>query len=47
MNKTKIVVKDNQVLVDVEWLFEEIRSSKGDWKAVESMLLALLSSAEE
>lgn len=47
MSKTKIVVKDDQVLVDVEWLFEEIRSAKGDWEAVESMLMALLNSVED
>lgn len=44
MGKTKIIVKDNQVLVDVEWIFEEIRGAKGDWKAVEKQLTALLDS---
>ncbi|GEM_PF-4409270 len=47
MSKTKILVKDDQVLVDVEWLFEEVRGAKGDWKAVEQMLMDLLESARE
>ena len=47
MAKTKMIVKDDQILVDLEWIFEEIRSANGDWKAVETQLKALLQSAEE
>lgn len=47
MSKTKMVVKDDQILVDLEWIFEEIRSANGDWKAVEEQLTSLLQDAEE
>ncbi|KKU87776.1 MAG: hypothetical protein UY18_C0026G0002 [Microgenomates group bacterium GW2011_GWF2_47_9] len=47
MSKTKMVVKDDQILVDLEWIFEEIRSAGGDWKAVEAQLTQLLASVEE
>lgn len=43
MSKTKLVIKDNQILVDAEVLFEEIRKAKGDWKKVEQEIKALLS----
>lgn len=47
MSKTKMIVKDDQILVDLEWIFEEIRAAKGDWKAVEAQLSSLLEGAEE
>jgi hypothetical protein len=47
MSKTKMIVKDDQILVDLEWIFEEIRGANGDWKAVEAQLTQLLQSAEE
>ncbi len=47
MAKTKMIVKDDQILVDLEWIFEEIRGANGDWKSVEAQLKALLASAEE
>lgn len=46
MSKTKIVVKEDQIMVDLEWIFEEIRQSKGNWEAVEKQLMALLESVE-
>lgn len=42
MSKTKLVIKDDQVLVDAELIFEEIRKAKGDWKKVEQEVKALL-----
>lgn len=42
MSKTKIVVKEDQVLVDLEWIFDEIRENKGDWEAVEKQLMSLV-----
>lgn len=36
MSKTKLIVKDNQVLVDADVLFEQIEEAGGDWKAVKS-----------
>ncbi len=47
MSKTKMIVKDDQILVDLEWIFEEIRSAGGKWEAVEEQLTQLLSSAGE
>lgn len=47
MSKTKMIVKDDQILVDLAWIFEEIRGAGGDWKAVEEQLKGLLSAVEE
>jgi len=47
MSKTKMIVKDDQILVDLEWIFEEIRGAKGNWEAVEAQLTQLLASAGE
>lgn len=42
MAKTKLVVKDDQILVDAELIFDEIRKAKGDWKKVEAEIKAML-----
>ena len=34
MSKTKLIVKNNQVLVDADVLFEQIEEANGDWKQV-------------
>jgi len=34
MSKTKMIVKDDQILVDVEVIFKEIEAAGGDWKKV-------------
>ena len=34
MSKTKLIVKNNQVLVDPDVLFEKIEEAGGDWKKV-------------
>lgn len=34
MSKTKMIVKDDQILVDVEMIFKEIEAAGGDWKKV-------------
>ncbi len=47
MSKTKIVVKEDQILVDVEWIFAEIREAGGDWQKVEKMMKVLLESVQE
>jgi len=36
--KTKLVAKDDQVLIDSELVFEEIRKAKGNWKKVEKQI---------
>ncbi len=47
MSKTKLVIKDNQVLVDAELIFEEIKKAKGDWKKVEAEMKAMLAAFSE
>jgi len=47
MSKTKMIVKDDQILVDLEWIFEEIRSAGGKWEAVEGQLTQLLEDVDE
>lgn len=42
MAKTKLIIKGNQVLVDAEMLFEEIRNADGDWKKIEEEIKAML-----
>lgn len=34
MSKTKLIVKNNQILVDADVLFEQIEEAGGDWKKV-------------
>ena len=34
MAKTKMIVKEDQILVDVEVIFKEIEAAGGDWKKV-------------
>ena len=34
MAKTKMIVKEDQILVDVETIFKEIEAAGGDWKKV-------------
>ena len=34
MSKTKLIVKNNQVLIDADILFEQIEEANGDWKKV-------------
>lgn len=51
MNKTKLIVKDNQVLVDADVLFEQIEEAGGDWKTIrasyEQLKNSLQTAAEE
>ncbi len=42
MSKTKMVVKDDQILVDVEMIFKEIEAAGGDWKKVRDEFLNYL-----
>lgn len=42
MSKTKIVIKDDQVLVDAELIFDEIRKANGDWKKIEAEVKQML-----
>lgn len=36
MSKTKLIVKDDQILVDAEVLFDQIEDAGGDWKSVKA-----------
>lgn len=36
MSKTKLIVKNDQVLVDADVLFEQIEEAGGDWKKVKA-----------
>ena len=50
MPKTKLIVKDNQVLIDADVLFEQIEQAGGDWKKVRAsydQLKASLQNEEE
>jgi len=42
MAKTKLIVKEDQILVDVELIFKEIEEAKGDWKKVREEFRAYL-----
>ena len=44
MAKTKMVVNEDQILVDVELIFKEIEEAKGDWKKVREDLRKYLES---
>ena len=46
MAKTKLIVKDNQVLVDADVLFEQIEEAGGDWKKVRESYQQLKSSLQ-
>jgi len=42
-----MVVKENQILVDVELIFKEIEDAKGDWKKVREEFRKYLESMKE
>ncbi len=46
MSKTKLIVKNNQVLVDADVLFEQIEEAGGDWKRVKESYEQLKSSLQ-
>ena len=46
MSKTKLIVKNNQVLVDADVLFEQIAEAGGDWKRVRESYNQLKSSLQ-
>lgn len=46
MSKTKLIVKDNQVLVDADVLFEQIEEAGGNWKQVRDSYNQLKSSLQ-
>ena len=46
MSKKRMVVYDDQLLVDYELIFKAIREEKGDWKKVEQELKDWLASVQ-
>ncbi|MBQ6438083.1 hypothetical protein IJJ12_01715 [bacterium] len=46
MSKQRMIITDDQVLIDTELLFGMIRSAGGNWQQVEKQIEALLHSAQ-
>ena len=46
MSKTKLIVKNNQVLVDADVLFEQIEEAGGDWKKIRESYKTLKASLQ-
>ena len=46
MAKQRMIVTDDQLLIDMELLFNAIREAKGDWEKVEQDMQAYLSSVQ-
>lgn len=46
MSKTKLIVKNNQVLIDADVLFDQIEQASGDWKKVKESYQALKESLQ-
>ncbi len=46
MAKQRMIVTDDQLLIDMELLFNAIREAKGDWEKVEQDMKSYLSSVQ-
>jgi hypothetical protein len=46
MAKQRMIVTDDQLLIDMELLFNAIREAKGDWQKVEQDMQAYLHSVQ-
>lgn len=46
MAKQRMIVTDDQLLVDMELVFNAIREANGDWEQVEKEMAAYLSSVQ-
>jgi len=44
MDKTRMIVKDDTILIDFKLVFRAIKEEKGDWKKVEKELYEYLES---
>jgi len=42
MSKQRMIVLDDQLLVDMNLIFNAIREARGDWKKVESEMRAMM-----
>jgi hypothetical protein len=46
MNKQRMIVTDDQLLIDMDLLFNAIREAGGDWQQVERDMQAYLQSVQ-
>jgi len=46
MSKQRMIVTDDQLLIDMDLLFNAIREANGDWEKVEQDMKAYLSSIQ-
>ncbi len=46
MSKQRMIVMDDQLLVDMDLLFNAIRESNGDWQKVEQEMQAYLEAVQ-
>lgn len=46
MSKQRMIVTDDQLLIDMELLFNAIREANGDWQQVEKEMNAYLASVQ-
>jgi hypothetical protein len=46
MSKKKLVVYDDQILVDLDLVFQAIRDANGDWKTVEREFRKMLETVQ-
>lgn len=46
MSKQRMIVSDDQLLVDMDLLFNAIREANGDWKKVEEEMQAYLEAVQ-
>lgn len=46
MSKQRMIVSDDQLLIDFELVFKAIREEKGDWEKVEKELYEYLTSVK-
>lgn len=46
MAKKRMIVYDDQLMIDMELIFNAIREAKGDWKSVEADMKAYLAAVQ-
>lgn len=46
MSKKRMIVYDDQLLVDMELIFNAIREAKGNWKKVETEMRAYMAAVQ-
>jgi hypothetical protein len=47
MDNTKMIIRDDTILIDFRLVFKAIREEKGNWEKVEKELQAYLESVKE